>query len=418
MVLKTENLEIEGKVIKRNIENILYKELNNDEVLTLVGARQVGKTTLLYKIRDHLEKQGQTAGFLTLEDKFLLTDLNGHPKNIFNYINLPGDEKKKYFLLIDEIQYLDDPSNFLKYTYDLYKDRIKLVVTGSSAFYIDKKYKDSLAGRKKVIRISPLTFTEFLVAKGEQELSESVKAGKLLKPEKDKVSIYYREYFKFGGYPKAVLKNELNEKIEVLKELYLSFLKKDILESGVKNEIKFYELLRLLAAQSGSLLNINELSNTLNISREAVENYIYIMEKGFIIRLIRPFHSNIRKELGKMPKVYFLDTGYRNTVLNNYDDIEIRPDKGESLENSLFISLYNRTSDIDEMKFWRTKDNNEVDFIVQEKAAYEVKFNRNNFNPKKYVAFTNLYPNIPLNCVSYSKNYRNEEGLTIFDFLG
>ncbi|MCK5760275.1 MAG: ATP-binding protein [Candidatus Delongbacteria bacterium] len=414
-------------MIERNIETTLYKELEKDTILTLIGARQVGKTTLLYKIRDHLKDKEENVEYFTLEDRYLLSDLNEHPKNIFNYIS--SKPEKKIYLLIDEIQYLDDPSNFLKYIYDLHKDIIKLIVTGSSAFYIDKKFTDSLAGRKKIIRVTPFSFSEFLRAKDENNLSEiissysimdessiPVRNKKLLKPHKDKIALYYREYFKYGGYPKVVLESDENIKAEMLKELYTSFLKKDILESGIKNELKFYDLLRILAAQCGELLNMNELSNTLNISRDAVENYIYVMEKGFIIKLIRSYHTNLRKEISKMPKVYFLDTGYRNTILNNYNEIDLRIDNGQSLENSFFINM-NILNNFNGIKFWRTQNKNEVDFLINEQTAFEIKFNRNKFNLSKYKVFNKNYPDIPLYCISYSKNYSKETELVIYDFL-
>ena len=114
-------------MIERIIEKRLYTELTNNSIITIIGARQVGKTTLLNKLKKHLFNKNKVVNLFTLEDKFLLSDLNDHPKNIFNYIET---DVKKQFLLIDEIQYLDDPSNFLKYIYDLYKDKIKLIVTG------------------------------------------------------------------------------------------------------------------------------------------------------------------------------------------------------------------------------------------------------------------------------------------------
>lgn len=425
---------------RKKIEKKLYKELTRDTILTMIGARQVGKTTLLYKLKDYLENQNVIVSIFSLEDKDLLADLNKHPKNIFNYISDINKAEKRQYLLIDEIQYLDDPSNFLKYLYDLYHLRLKIVVTGSSAFYIDKKYKDSLAGRKKIINITPFTFSEFLVTKNEEKLANKLEKRslkningllednddapiKLLNPEKDKITSYYKEYFKYGGYPKIVIENETEEKIEMLKELTFSFLKKDILESGIKNEEKFYSLLKILASQCGELLNSNELSNTLNISREAVDNYLYVLEKGFIIKLIKPFHTNLRKELSKMPKVFFLDTGYRNSILNLFEDIETRIDKGQSLENSFFIEMnkiIKNDNSSKSIQFWRTKDKNEVDFIIDDKFAFEIKFNKNKFKTTKYKSFVKAYENIPLKCVSYSNDYKNEkpeDTLTIFDFL-
>ncbi len=406
-------------MIKRLVEKKLIHETETDSILTMIGARQVGKTTLLNILKNHLLKKKKIVNLFTLEDKSLLSELNEHPKNIFNYIDFDSD---KQYLLIDEIQYLDDPSNFLKYIYDLYHEKIKLIVTGSSAFYIDKKYKDSLAGRKKIVYIRHLTFSEFLLAKKETNLSKKISSFsywnkntklKLLNQEKDKVYWLLNEYFIFGSYPKIVFEKTKNEKKEYLKELHLSFLQKDIFEAGIKNELKFYELIKLLAYQSGELLNINELSNTLNVSRDAVENYLYVLEKSFIIKIIRPFHKNIRKELAKMPEMYFLDTGYRNSILNSFDKIDSRFDKGMAFE-TLFFNELNKQN-LDSINFWRTKGKNEVDFIINEKFAFELKFNRKKFNINKYKSFVKLYPDIPLKCVSYLDDNTNE--LTITDFL-
>ena len=406
-------------MIKRLVEKKLIHETETDSILTMIGARQVGKTTLLNILKNHLLKKKKSVNLFTLEDKSLLSELNEHPKNIFNYIDFDSD---KQYLLIDEIQYLDDPSNFLKYIYDLYHEKIKLIVTGSSAFYIDKKYKDSLAGRKKIVYIRHLTFSEFLLAKKETNLSKKISSFsywnkniklKLLNQEKDKVYWLLNEYFIFGSYPKIVFEKTKNEKKEYLKELHLSFLQKDIFEAGIKNELKFYELIKLLAYQSGELLNINELSNTLNVSRDAVDNYLYVLEKSFIIKIIRPFHKNIRKELAKMPKMYFLDTGYRNSILNSFDKIDSRFDKGMAFE-TLFFNELNKQN-LDSINFWRTKEKNEVDFIINEKFAFELKFNRKKFNINKYKSFVKLYPDIPLKCVSYLDDNTNE--LTITDFL-
>ena len=405
-------------MVIRHIEKKLIKELSKKTILTMIGARQVGKTTLLKKLDKYLKAKNKISNIFSLEDKDLLLALNEHPKNIFKWI----DKDIKYqYLLIDEIQYLEDPSNFLKYIFDLYNEKIKIIVTGSSAFYIDKKYKDSLAGRKKIINVKPFSFSEFLLAKKEDFLSEKfkdfsiledLKGIELLVPQRDKIYDYLKEYFIFGGYPKVVLERDIEEKKEMLKELHLSFLQKDILESGVKNEIKFYNLLKLLASQIGELVNINELANTLDISRTAVLHYLYILEKSFILKDIKPFHLNMKSELIKMSKVFFLDTGFRNSILNNFENIEMRLDKGQSLENLFFLELYRKG--IDDINFWRTKDQNEVDFIIEKKYAFEIKFSANKFKTSKYKSFIKNYDKIPLKPVSYRSE---NEGLSIIDFL-
>ncbi|RLB73984.1 MAG: hypothetical protein DRH03_02525 [Deltaproteobacteria bacterium] len=130
--------------IKRDIFNELLSHSVENEITLLTGARQVGKTTVMNQLASHLEKRGQECISFTLEDKKILSFLNEDPKNLISLIPPLGDEKR-LVVIIDEIQYLDDPSNFLKLIFDLYKDKIKLMVTGSSPFYLDKKFKDSLA---------------------------------------------------------------------------------------------------------------------------------------------------------------------------------------------------------------------------------------------------------------------------------
>jgi len=153
-------------MIYRLKKAIAINNLEKDDILLIIGSRQVGKTTLLKEIARQLSDKGEEVYEYTLEDPEFLAELNDHPENIFDYIHKP---KSRIYLLIDEIQYLKNPSNFLKYIYDLYGKTIKLVVTGSSAFYIDKTFKDSLAGRKKIIELFTFCFSEFLYAKGEKK---------------------------------------------------------------------------------------------------------------------------------------------------------------------------------------------------------------------------------------------------------
>ncbi len=404
-------------MIKRKIFNSIYRNLSRKEIILLIGARQVGKTTLLKEIIAYLTQKSFEYYFFTLEDPFLLSDLNQHPENVFNYI---PKKSGRIYLLLDEIQILDNPTNFLKYIYDLYGDQIKVIVTGSSAFYIDKKFKDSLSGRKKIFEIYPFCFSEFLLAKGEQDLSKKIsnynffdqeERANLLIPEKIRLKQYLNEYFMFGGYPNIVLENDINEKKYYLKELHFSFLKKEIYEEGIKEEIKFYQLIKILSAQTGQLVNNNELANTIGISKDTIAKYIYILQKAFIIKLCIPFFSNVRKELTKMPKLYFLDNGYRNSLLGMFEPIDQRIDSGQALENMFFSELVK--SGIDDIRYWRTKDRNEIDFIVNEKIAFEIKMKIKQTKKVQYRAFIEKYPNIPVKFVTYLEN----DQLDILDFV-
>ncbi|MDP3912795.1 MAG: ATP-binding protein [Bacteroidota bacterium] len=375
--------------------------LPRKEFTILIGARQVGKSTLLKQIEEELIKKGEIVYFINLERKNVLQQLDLDPENLFKFC--PLADGKRIIVMIDEIQYLKDASGFLKLLYDEYADRVKILATGSSAFYIDRDFKDSLAGRKRIFQMPTLDFDEFIDFKGKAELINDLTD--LRKGEKQK-SIYENvflalldEYLNYGGYPAVILENDYTAKKELLKEIRDSYIKRDILESGVNDEEKLYRLLMVLASQSGNLLNVNELSNTLRINNITIENYLYVLQKCFHISLVRPFYNNLRKELIKMPKVYLNDLGLRNILINYFAPIEQRADKGALLENYVFRKLLEK-NEPDQVKFWRTADGNEVDFVIetsfQKGFAVEVKFQEKEAKISKYKIFSNTYPEFPL----------------------
>lgn len=371
------------------------KYLENNDILLFVGARQAGKTTILKQIQSFLENDNKTVHFLNLEDPDYLGLLNKSPKNLFKIFTI--DLRGKTFLIIDEIQYLDNPTNFLKYFWDEYKGKIKIIVSGSSAFYIDKKFKDSLVGRKKIFNVRTLSFKEFLRFKSEDMLSQK-DLRKISLSEKEKINTYYREYLIYGGYPRVVLA-PLQEKEDILRDIAYSYIKKDIYEANIKQDETFYRLFKILATQIGNLVNALELSNTLDVSKTAIDNHLYVMQKSFHISLIKPFFKNIRKELTKMPKIYFLDLGLRNFFISNFRPLETREDKGVILENAVFRELTEKYP-VEEIKFWRTIQKNEIDFVVNEKKAFEVKINPKQFKESSYKIFLKNYPEINLSFVS------------------
>ena len=380
------------------IRDITTKGLNfleNDDILLFAGARQVGKTTILKQLQSYLVQEARPVYFLNLEDPDYLELLNESPKNLLKIFTM--DLKKRNFIFIDEVQYLRNPSNFLKYVYDEYKSTIKLLVSGSSAFYLDKKFGDSLAGRKRIFNVLTLSFREFLRFKGEQDLSTADFA-RLSLSEKEKISIYYREYIIYGGYPRVVL-SAWEEKVEILREIAYSYIKKDIYEANIRQDEFFYKLLKILSSQIGSLVNASELATTLGISKTSVDNYLYIMQKSFHIRLVKPFFKNVRKELTKMPKVYFFDLGLRNFFVSNFNSFEVREDRGLLLENAVWRQLIEKY-DENSIRFWRTIQKNEVDFVIDENQAFEVKTNPEQFREGAYKIFRGNYPNIDFSIVS------------------
>lgn len=394
----------------RDLTNKAKDYLAKDDILLIIGPRQAGKTTVLHQIESFLKKRNDVCYFLNLEDPDYLSLLNKSPKNLFKIF--PIDIKKRTFLFVDEVQYLDNPSNFLKYLFDEYKGKIKIIASGSSAFYLDKKFKDSLAGRKIIFNLLTLSFREFLKFKEQNELSEA-NFKNLTLSEKDKIIPFYQEYLIYGGYPRVVL-SPLEGKREILRDIAYSYIKKDIYESNIRNDEIFYKLFKILSDQTGSLINNSELANTLDVSRSAIDNYLYVMQKSFHIVLIKPFYKNIRKELTKMPKIYFIDLGLRNFFKNDFRFYQQREDKGELLENVVLRHLLEKYLE-EQINFWRTTQQREVDFIINNSLALEVKSQIKGVKVKNYKTFLENYPNIKLNFICLDCSGRKINSFSVLE---
>lgn len=382
--------------MRRKIFEALHNHLKKEEATLLIGARQTGKSTLLKQLESACQEEKIPTVYINLENKTLLSELDPNPLNLLSFSSNPGG-KTVFFL--DEIQYLSDPTHFIKLLYDEHRTQVKLVVSGSSAFYLDQKFKDSLVGRKRIFRLNTCDFEETLMLQGKEDLQKEIqkikKTATYKSVKSEFLKIEFEKYLIYGGYPAVTLEPSEKEKREVLKDIRDSFVKRDILESGVKNELVFYQLFRILAEQTGQLVNLNELSNTLKVRFETIQNYLKVMQTCFHIETIRPYFSNIRKELTKMPKAYFLDFGLRNSLLNNFHSIHTRIDRGELWENAIFRGLADRFGE-DEIRFWRTADGKEVDFVLPEidpPSAWEAKLDLKSNNLTKYRLFKESYPN-------------------------
>jgi len=382
---------------RRKLYKDLVDYLPSKRHTILVGPRQTGKTTLLKQVMDYCKVQGFPVVFLDLEHKDIRAQLNASPDNVFLYC--PVTEQRIY-IFIDEIQKLNDPSNFLKQLFDDYPDgkKIKITATGSSAFYIDDKFNDSLAGRKKEFNLYTCTFTEYLLLGGKNDMLEEVYRLKENPSAKSSVlpllQNEFYNYIRFGGYPEVVTEPSESEKIEILKDLRDSFVKKDIDEAGVKDIDAFYGLFQVLAIQAGGLTNNSELGKILRIKDETIAKYLDVMEKCFHIARVKPFHRNLEKELVKMPVTYLLDSGMRNVLMNNFQPFILNPDQGKIWENQAFRLLVDKYG-INEIRFWRTTDKKEVDFVLPDfnpPLAYEVKKSDAAADAGKYKTFREAYP--------------------------
>ena len=259
----------------------------------------------------------------------------------------------------------------MKYCVDHYGDKIKLIVSWSSSFAIKSKFKDSLVGRTVNFEIFWLSFWEYLVFKNEK----IVLNGKFSEITNKKLISLYTDYVIWWQYPRIVLEKDIEKKEKYIKQIYSTYVKKDIVElANIKNINKFNNLVKILASQSGWLLNINEISKVLGIARQTIEDYLFILENTYIIKLIYPYYNNIRSELTKMPKIFFEDTWLLNLLQNR---TIIQKVDWSLFETSVYSNL-RKQFDIDTIKYWRTNIWQEIDFIIDwtnQILAYEAKLN-------------------------------------------
>jgi len=401
--------------IQRKIHEEVKNHLNRKEYTIITGPRQCGKTSLILALFGELQNTGESVSFITFEDRDILAAINNHPEEVFSFTRRPEKPmnykegvKHRHFLFIDEVQHSNDPSNFLKYLYDVYGENLKIVATGSSAFYIDRKFTDSLAGRKRVFELKTLSFVEYLKFSEKTALSQDLD---LIRNQTGYVSSNMRElmdnfnsYLVYGGYPEVVLEENTGEKINLLKDIKNSFLKRDVDESGISNPDRFYNFLSLLAGQAGNLMNRNELSNTIGVDHKTSDKYLYVLQNCFHIDLLKPFYSNLRKELTKMPKIYFKDFGLRNMALNRFFEFRSREDQGVLLENYIYLRLI-ELYDADQVKFWRISETKEIDFIINTSfhngLAYAAKMKCRTAKKVAIRSFQEHYPEFPVKIISY-----------------
>jgi predicted AAA+ superfamily ATPase len=397
--------------MKRKIFKNLLEELTRKEFILITGARQVGKTTLLKQLTAYLDEQKLDHYYFTFESPDILQSINEHPENIFRYFRKTGLDNtsgQKTYLLIDEVQLAANPSNFLKLLYDTHADWLKVIATGSSAFYLDTKFKDSLAGRKRIFELYPLDFDEYLEFTGHGGLIPEYGQ---MREQPGYTSVNFRileklfdEYLVYGGYPAVAIETDFNERKEILKDLVKSYLKRDIFDANDSDYLKVVQLLKVLAFQTGQLVNVNELSRTLRFALPTLGNYFYILQKCYHIQLVKPFFKNIRNEITRMPKVYFHDPGFRNALMDSWEPVTNRPDNGQCIENAVFIKL-RQLYYPENIRFWRTAAHNEIDFIlidgIDPSLAIEVKFNGTGWKEHSQKLFLKSYPGVKLRLIAY-----------------
>lgn len=348
-------------MIKREIEKQLIDHLNAKEITLIVGPRQAGKTFIMRRIKDYLDKKGENSILFALdyeEDKKYFVS----QESLINKLKLEFKDKKA-FVFIDEIQRKENAGIYLKGIYDL-ELPYKFIVSGSGSIELKEKIHESLMGRKRIFALDTVSFLEFAIFKTNYKYEENIVD--FFKIEDAAVMALLDEYLNYGGYPRVILEGDIREKHRIIDEIIASYLEKDIvyLLRLAKPDV-FTMLLRIIAGQSGMLLNYSKIASSVQISASTLKNYLWYAEKTFVLKMLRPFFRNFKKEISKSPCAYFTDLGVRNYLIGGFGSLNTEREKGLTFQNFIFNILNQRTAFSGySLNFWRTIDKAEVDFII------------------------------------------------------
>lgn len=364
-------------IFQRTIEARIQDSLFKGRMLSILGPRQSGKTTLVKKL---ILEYGEKGAYYDCQ----LADIRksfivGKPDLL-----LPLVAGKKV-VVFDEAQTIQDIGTILKVFHDTYP-KSQIIATGSSSFDLSNKINEPMTGRIFEFILLPLSLAEIKMSK------------KITKAD-------LSQYMLYGTYPAVVAETSVNIKKTILKNIATQYLYKDVfIFEAIRNPQVFEDLLKLLALQVGSLVSLNELGIHLGVSRSVIQRYLRLLEQSFIIKIIHSFSNNPRTELKKAFKVFFLDTGVRNALVDIEKSLGDRTDKGFIFEN-FFMSERIKDGNNSyifspELMFWRTRNGFEIDVIEKrglDIVAYECKWNDKDVSFKQ---FLKKYPNARTNVIT------------------
>lgn len=337
---------------KRDLTATIREKLGKGKVIVILGPRQVGKTTLVMELLSSSEYL-----FLNCDDPVVSARLtNANTEQLRSIIG------KENIVFIDEAQRIANIGLTLKLVADQFKD-VQLIVSGSSSFELANAVNEPLTGRKWEYYLFPVSFKEI------EETEGYIKA-------MQKLSIR----LVYGSYPDVL--NEAGNESEVLTQLVNSYLYRDILSyGGIRKPQVLEKLVQALAFQTGSEVSYNELATLVGTDKNTVSSYISVLEKAFVIFRLTCFSRNLRNEIKNNQKIYFYDVGVRNTVIGNYQPMELRDDKGALWENFLITERLKKNTyfrSLSKPYFWRTKQQQEIDYVEVKDgviSGYEFKWN-------------------------------------------
>ena len=364
-------------MITRQIENSIRDDFNKGKIIIVLGARQVGKTTLLDSIIDNYDNVLK----LNCDDYDDRLDLEN--KTSTELKNLISNHK---VVIIDEAQRVENIGLTLKIIADLKLDA-QVLVTGSSSLELSSKINEPVTGRMFEYRLFPLSLAEMSNHTSQREETRLLEQRMI-----------------YGLYPEIVTNPSDSKRL--LTSLANNYLYRDLLSyQGIKKPEILHKLVRALAFQIGSEVSYNELSNLIGIDKETVESYINLLEKSFVVFRLSSFNRNMRNEIKKGKKIYFYDNGIRNALISNFAPLEMRQDTGALWENFMISERIKRNSyrnDYSQLFFWRTKQQQEIDLIEEKDGklyAYEFKWNSNK-KTKLPSSFENNYSDIEFKVIN------------------
>lgn len=347
-------------IIQRDIYTEIAPVLSSPEAIVITGMRRVGKTTLLKFIYDQVESPNKI--YLDLENPrnqtyFQEVDYDA----VKNNLQLLGLQKEGWAtVFLDEIQWVKQLPSIVKYLMDTYQ--IKFILSGSSSFYLKNQFSESLAGRKYIFELYPLTFREFLRMKQAPIPSNRGAFDQASLAFYQTYKAYVDEYLQFGGFPGVAQKTTESEKKSALDDIFISYYQLEVLQlSDFRKSHKIRDLLFLLMGRVGSRLDVKKLTSTLGISRETVNEYLAFLEGTYFIKIVRPYTTSKDVEIRKAGKIYVCDTG----LVRQFAQV----DEGALFENAVYWNLRQKGA----VQYYQRKNGVEIDFVLNQRQAYEVK---------------------------------------------
>lgn len=363
------------------MSELIAKKMFTGKAIVIIGARQVGKTTLLKESLRGEERVLWLNGD-ELETRTLMENIT-----VERYRSMLGDSR---VVVIDEAQRIGDIGLKSKLLTDNFPD-LQLIITGSSSLDLANKVNEPLTGRKWEYRLFPMSYAELAAHHGAMQ-------------EWKKLPIR----LVYGCYPDVVC-NPGSER-EVLNNLTDSYLYKDVLEwERIKRPDKIVKLLQALAYQVGNEVSTNELSRMVELDRSTVEKYINLLEQSQVIFRLGAYSRNLRTEIKSGRKIYFHDNGIRNALIGNLSSLDTRADAGALWENYMVSELMKKNSygqTYARPYFWRTTQQQEIDYLEERDGkltAYEFKWSPTK-KAKVSRTFLNAYPEVEVSTV-HRENY-------------